>query len=175
MRNGAWHETQSVSSCAAVSKLATTVRGSMATAEIRSCAMRSGTRCAAPANAASGSPALIARRKERLPSTSAKRTAAPLASAASGGAAADSSSYSTESSSAASHAALALSAAIATTGTPTACTTPSAMIGCGGTFMSGMARFTGMGPRCRTWSPVTTATTPGAVRTASTSRRVMRA
>ena len=85
-----------------------------------------------------------------------------MASAASGGAAAGSSSYSTTSSAAASHAATGVSAAIATTGTPTACTTPSAMIGCGGTFMSGIARFTGMGPRWRTSSPVTTATTPGA-------------
>jgi len=45
----------------------------------------------------------------------------------------------------------------------------------GGIFMPGIAGFTGMGPRFRTSSPVITATTPGAFRATSTSRRVMRA
>ena len=49
------------------------------------------------------------------------------------------------------------------------------MIGCGGTRMSGMIRFTGIGWRCFTSAPVTTATTPGARRAASTSSLAMRA
>ena len=51
MRNGAWQDTHMVSSSAMRSKVARTERGSIATAEMRFCATRSGTTCAAAAKA----------------------------------------------------------------------------------------------------------------------------
>ena len=106
---------------------------------------------------------------------SGNRTGAPSATAASGSGSAASGSYATSISSRASRAAQGLSATTAATGVPAAWTRASAMIGWGGTRMSGTSRFTGIGARWLTSAPVATVTTPGARPARSTSTRTIRA
>ena len=68
------------------SKLASTERGSIATAEMRFWTTRSGTTCAAAAKAPAVSPSRTVRVSTRLPSMPEKSSGAPGASAASGSA-----------------------------------------------------------------------------------------
>ena len=147
MRNGAWHETQSVSSS----------RG-----RVEAWPGRCGAPWPPPRSAPARCAAAPGARRRRTPRRVAgvaarggrsdcprprrRATAAPLASAASGGPRRTARRTRPRAASAASHAALALSATIATTGTPTACTTPSAMIGCGGTLHVGDGAVHGHGP-----------------------------
>ena len=151
-----------VSSSAKRSKVARTERGSIATAEMRVCATRSGTTWAAAAKAPRASPSRSVRVSTRLPSMPEKSSGAPRPGpppARPGRAGARSPPRSDR-------ARRRPRRRPRPPPRPPACRPrgpgSSARIGCGGTRMSGIRRFTGIGARCATSLPVTTSRTRGA-------------